>query len=200
MTRIATTLALLSLTAAPLAAQSHYTLNPTGTEARYQVRELLAANTIENDVVGKTAGVTGGIALDKAGKVVSSGSKITIDLTLLKTDRDRRDGYVQRNTLETATHPNAVLVVKEITGLPAKMPTTGALSFTLVGDLTLKGVTKPTTWTVTATASPTGLTGTAKTKFTFSEFGIAVPRVPVVARVDDPIQLELDFNFVKDGK
>ena len=56
MTRIATTLALLSLTAAPFAAQSHYTLNPTGTEARYQVRELLAANTIENDVVGKTAG------------------------------------------------------------------------------------------------------------------------------------------------
>ena len=199
MTRLATTLALLSLTAAPLAAQSHYTLNPTGTEARYQVRELLAANTIENDVVGKTAGVTGGIALDKAGKVVPSGSKITIDLTLLKTDRDRRDGYVQRNTLETGTYPNAVLVVTEIKGLPAKMPTSGALSLTLVGDLTLKGVTKPTTWIVTATASPTGLTGTAKTKVTFADFGMAVPRVPVVARVDDPIQLELDFNFVKDG-
>ena len=59
MTRLATTLALLTLAAAPLAAQSRYTLNPTGTEARYQVRELLAANTIENDVVGKTAGVTG---------------------------------------------------------------------------------------------------------------------------------------------
>jgi|CXWL01.1.fsa_nt_gi polyisoprenoid-binding protein YceI len=198
MTRIATTLAILTLAGAPLAAQSHYTLNPTGTEARYQVRELLAANTIENDVVGKTAGVTGGIALDKAGKVVSAGSKITIDLTLLKTDRDRRDGYVQRNTLETATYPYAVLVVKEITGLPAKMPTTGALSFTLVGDLTLKGITKPTTWTVTATATATGLTGTAKTKVTFADFGMAVPRVPVVARVDDPIQLELDFNFVKD--
>ena len=200
MTRIATTLAVLTLAAAPLAAQSHYTLNPTGTEARYQVRELLAANTIENDVVGKTAGVTGGISLDKAGKVVSAESKITIDLTLLKTDRDRRDGYVQRNTLETATYPHAVLVVKEITGLPAKMPTSGALSFTLVGDLTLKGVTKPTTWTVTATATATGLTGTAKTKVTFADFGMAVPRVPVVARVDDPIQLELDFNFVKDAK
>ncbi|MEI2720193.1 MAG: YceI family protein [Gemmatimonadales bacterium] len=198
MTRLATTLALLTLAAAPLAAQSRYTLNPTGTEARYQVRELLAANTIENDVVGKTAGVTGGIALDKAGKVVSAESKITIDLTQLKTDRDRRDGYVQRNTLETATYPNAVLTVKEITGLPAKMPTSGALNLTIVGDLTLKGVTKPTTWTVAATATPTGLTGTAKTKVTFAEFGIAVPRVPVVARVDDPIQLELDFNFVKE--
>jgi len=197
MTRFAPALLLIGLAAAPVSAQSRYLLNPTGTEARYQVRELLAANTIENDVVGKTAAVTGGIALDKAGKVISAESKITIDLTGLKTDRDRRDGYVQRNTLETAKYPTADFVITQITGLPAKLPTSGALSFTLVGDLTLKGVTKPTTWTVTATATPTGMTGTAKTKFTFSEFGIAVPRVPVVARVDDPIQLELDFNFVK---
>ena len=104
---------------------------------------------------------------------------------------------LQRNTLETAKYPTADFVITQITGLPAKLPTSGALSFTLVGDLTLKGVTKPTTWTVTATATPTGMTGTATTKFTFSEFGIAVPRVPVVARVDDPIQLQLDFNFVK---
>jgi polyisoprenoid-binding protein YceI len=197
MTRFAPALLLLGLAAAPVSAQSRYVLNPTGTEARYQVRELLAANTIENDVVGKTAAVTGGISLDKAGKVISAESRITIDLTGLKTDRDRRDGYVQRNTLETAKYPTADFVITQITGLPAKLPTSGALSFTLVGDLTLKGVTKPTTWTVTATATPTGMTGTATTKFTFSEFGIAVPRVPVVARVDDPIQLELDFNFVK---
>lgn len=197
MTRFAPALLLIGLAAAPVSAQSRYLLNPTGTEARYQVRELLAANTIENDVVGKTAAVTGGISLDKAGKVISAESKITIDLTGLKTDRDRRDGYVQRNTLETAKYPTAEFVVTAITGLPAKLPTSGALSFTLVGDLTLKGVTKPTTWTVTATATPTGMTGTATTKFTFSEFGIAVPRVPVVARVDDPIQLQLDFNFVK---
>ena len=187
MTRFAPALLLLGLAAAPVSAQSRYVLNPTGTEARYQVRELLAANTIENDVVGKTAAVTGGISLDKAGKVISAESRITIDLTGLKTDRDCRDGYVQRNTLETAKYPTADFVITQITGLPAKLPTSGALSFTLVGDLTLKGVTKPTTWTVTATATPTGMTGTAKTKFTFSEFGIAVPRVPVVARVDDPI-------------
>lgn len=197
MTRFAPALLLLGLAVAPVAAQSRYVLDPTGTEARYQVRELLAANTIENDVVGKTAAVTGGISRDKSGKVVAAESKITIDLTGLKTDRERRDGYVQRNTLETAKYPNAEFVVTEITGLPAKLPTRGAFSFTLVGDLTLKGVTKPTTWTVTATATRAGMTGTATTKFTFSEFGIAVPRVPVVARVDDPIQLQLDFNFVK---
>jgi polyisoprenoid-binding protein YceI len=197
MYRLAPALLLL-IAVTPLRAQSRYTLSPVGTEARYQVRELLAANTIENDVVGKTAAVTGSVSLDKAGKLVSADSKITIDLTGLKTDKDRRDGYVQNRTLETAKFPTAVLVVTELRGFPAKVPTSGKLTFTLVGDLTLKGVTKPTTWSVTATANESGMTGSAKTSFTFSEFEIAVPRVPVVARVDDPITLELDFNFVKE--
>jgi polyisoprenoid-binding protein YceI len=177
------------------AAQTRYVLVPAGTEARYVVRELLAANTIENDVVGKTTAVTGTVTLDAASRVISDGSRIVIDLTTLKTDKDRRDGYVQRRTLKTAEHPNAVLVVREMKGLPSTLPTTGSLSVTLVGDLTLVGVTRPTTWTVKATASAQGLTGTAKTSFLFSEFGIDVPKVPVVARVDDPITLELDFAF-----
>jgi polyisoprenoid-binding protein YceI len=185
----------LALLAAPAAAQTTYTLR--GTEARYTVRELLAANTIENDVVGKTSAVTGQVVLDAKGAVNAAESKITVDLTGLKTDRERRDGYVQRNTLQTATYPTTTLVVRELRGLAFPLPTAGQVTFTLVGDLTLKDVTKPTTWTVTATASPAGLTGTAKTAFTFDVFGLTKPRVPVVARVDDPITLELDFTFAK---
>lgn len=184
--------------AAPLTAQTSLTLAPTGNEARYIVRELLAANTIENDVIGKTDAVSGTIRLDAAGKVVPAMSQITVNLTGLKTDRDRRDGYVQRNTLNTAEYPTTTLRVTEMRGAPSPLPTTGTFTFTLVGDLTLKGVTKPTTWTVTAVASRTGFTGTAKTSFTFAEFEMTKPRVPVVARVDDPITLELGFNFVRE--
>jgi polyisoprenoid-binding protein YceI len=195
--------ALLSLAAtatlvAPLTAQTRLTLAPTGNEARYIVRELLAANTIENDVIGKTDAVSGTISLDAEGKVVPAMSRITVALTGLKTDRDRRDGYVQNRTLNTAEHPTTTLQVTELRGAPTPLPTSGTFTFTLVGDLTLKGVTKPTTWTVTAVASRTGFTGTAKTSFTFAEFELTKPRVPVVARVDDPITLELQFNFVRE--
>ena len=181
--------------AGPLIAQTSLTLAPTGNEARYIVRELLAANTIENDVIGKTDAVSGTIRLDAGGKVVPAMSQITVNLTGLKTDRDRRDNYVQRFTLATADHPTTMLQVSEIRGAPSPLPSSGTFTFTLVGDLTLKGVTKPTTWAVTAVASRTGFTGTAKTSFTFAEFDMTKPRVPVVARVDDPIALELQFNF-----
>ena len=188
---------LLGTLAAPLAAQTRLTVAPTGNEARYMVRELLAANTVENDVVGTTDSVSGTIVLDKDGKVVAAESKITVILTGLKTDQRRRDGYVQRNTLQTADFPTTTLAVTAMQGLPTPLPTSGDFSFTLVGDLTLKGVTKPTTWTVNATASATGFTGVAKTSFTFAEFELTKPRIPVVARVDDPITLELQFNLLK---
>lgn len=193
--KLAPALLALTVLAAPAAAQTTYTLR--GTQARYTVRELLAANTIENDVVGKTAAVSGQVVLDAKGAVNAAESRIVVDLTGLATDRQFRDRYVQRNTLETGTFPNATLVVRELRGLKTPLPTSGPVTFTLVGDLTIKDVTKPTTWTVTATASAAGLAGTAKTSFPFELFGLAKPRVPAVARVDDPITLELDFTFAK---
>lgn len=179
--------------AGPLAAQTRLTIVPTGTEARYIVRELLAANTIENDVVGKTDSVTGSILLDADDKVVPAESRITVNVTGLTTDRALRDRYVRLFTLETATHPTVVLQVNEIRGVPTPLPTSGTFTFSLVGDLTVKERTRPTTWTVTALATRSGFTGTATTSFTFAEFGLPKPRVPAVARVDDPITLELEF-------
>lgn len=195
--RVLLSMAATATLAGPLAAQTRLTLAPTGNEARYMIRELLAANTIENDVVGRTDAVSGAISLDAAGRVVPTESQITVNLTGLRTDRDRRDGYVQRNTLNTAEHPTATLRVTELRGAPSPLPTSGTFTFTVVGDLTIKGVTRPTTWNVTAVASRTGFTGTARTSFTFAEFELTRPRVPVVARVDDPIRLELQFNFVR---
>ncbi len=183
---------------APLQAQTRLVLAPTGSEARFQIREKLVANIIDNDVIGRTGAVSGSILIDASGRVIPGDSRITVDLTGLKTDSDRRDGYVQRNTLETVTHPTAVLVVTAIRGAPSPLPSAGTFTFTLVGDLTLKGVTKPTTWTVTAEASRAGYTGVARTAFPFAEFGLTKPSVRVVARVDDPITLALQFNFVRE--
>ena len=76
---------------------------PTGNEARFRVREQLAELTLPSDAVGVTHGITGAIVLDEVGRVVPAESKITVDLTSLKSDRDRRDNYIKRRTLETTS-------------------------------------------------------------------------------------------------
>ena len=43
------------------------------------------------------------------------------------------------------------------------------------------------------------VTGSAKTGFTFNDFSIQQPRVPVVLSVADSIHLELDFDMVPDA-
>ena len=69
----------------------------------------------------------------------------------------------------------------------------------MVGNLTVRNVTKATTWKVTAQFNGTHVTGSAKTGFAFSDFSIQQPRVPVVLNVADSIHLELDFDMVPDA-
>jgi hypothetical protein len=60
----------------------------------------------------------------------------------------------------------------------------------------VKGVTKPTTWDVDATFTGGRVNGTAATTFTFADFGLQQPRVPVVLSVADSIKLEYTFSLV----
>ena len=54
-------------------------------------------------------------------------------------------------------------------------------------------------WPTQVLIDPRGyVVGTATTSFTFKDFGIPQPRVPVVLSVADTIRLEYDFRFVPD--
>ncbi len=172
-------------------------MTQTGNEARYRVREQLARVDFPNDAIGRTPDVSGAIVFDDNGAVLPDQSVITVDLRGLKSDRDRRDGYVQRNTLETEKYPAATFQVTAINGLAWPLPITGAHPFTIAGDLTIHGVTHPVTWKVMSVASDSGFTGTASTQFTFADVGLKKPSVMMVLSVDDQITLELDFHFVK---
>lgn len=184
---------------ASAAAPVRLTLAATGNEARFVVREQLARAELPNDAVGATTAITGGITLDAKGKVDPKDSRITVDLTGLKSDRDMRDRFIKRRTIVTDSFPTAQLVVTDIQGLPATLPVSGSLTLTLVGDLTVHGVTRASTWDVTATASGDTLTGRAVTHIKFGDFGMEQPRVAIVLSVVDDIRLEYDFTLVRES-
>lgn len=192
-------LLLATLAAAPAAAQSdgriRYDVAADGNEARYRVREQLARIDFPSDAVGATSNVTGQLVVDAGGRVVKDASKFTIDVSTLATDSDRRDNYVRRRTLVTDTFPTVVFVPSELQGL--KFPlTNGEHTFRMVGDLTVKGVTRPTTWDVAARVVDGVVTGIAKTTFTFDQFQMTKPRVGSVLSVADDIRLEYEFRLV----
>jgi polyisoprenoid-binding protein YceI len=162
-------------------------------EARYRVREQLAGISFPSDAVGTTSAIDGSIFLDTQGRIRTSDSRLTVDLRTMRSDRDRRDNYVRRNTLETERHPTAVFIPSEVRGLTFPLPQTGTASFELIGDLTIRGTTRPTTWEATATFNGQEVSMEAKTSFRFADFGLSIPRVASVLSVEDTIRLETDL-------
>ena len=175
-----------------------YMVAPAGNEARYRVREQLAGFDLPKDAIGATKNVTGRVVIGADGKVVKDSSKVTIQLSDLKSDQGRRDNYLRRSTLETEKFPNAELVPVALEGLLMPIEPGSSQTFIVRGDLTVHGVTRPTTWQVTARGEGKDVVGTAATAFTFKDFALEQPRVPVVLSVADTIRLEYDFRFVPD--
>lgn len=207
--RIATTAALVAACAtlaadtaqaqgrrAPAGTPRRFVVATEGNEARYRVRERLLNRDLDNDAIGATRAITGALYVDAQGRIVRDSSRIVVDLRPLKSDSERRDGYLQRRTLQTDSFPTVTLVPTGIRGGTGALPTSGTATFELLADLTIRGVTRPTVWTVTARAENGTVTGTAATAFTFKEFTLDQPRVPVVLSVADTIKLEYDFRFV----
>lgn len=187
-----------SLASSSSAGAIRYVTAPTGNAARYRIREQLVGLDLPNDAVGETPGVRGVIAADAKGNVIAAESKFTVDVAALKSDRDRRDGFVRRRVLETDTHPVVTFQPTSVRGMTLPLPTSGTRSFELVGNLTVRGTTRPTVWKVNAQFQPGRIAGGATTSFTFADFGMEQPRVPVVLSVDETIRLELDFTLVPD--
>jgi polyisoprenoid-binding protein YceI len=178
---------------------TRYVLAPEGNSARYFVREQLASVNFPSDAVGVTDSLTGAITVDDKGQVVPAESKVVANISYLKSDRDMRDGFIRRRTMETDKYPTVTLVPREITGLAMPIPDSGRVTFTLLGDLTVKGVTRPTTWTVMAAMRRGAVRGTASTGFTFADFQLEKPKVMSILSVADSIHLVYDFNLVPAG-
>ena len=176
-----------------------YVLDPSQSEASYAVREQLVRLDFPSDAIGKTNEVSGMVTLNQDGSIDQANSKFTVDLSTLQSDESKRDGYVSRNILQTDQYPQAVFVPAQVTGLPEAVPQSGNLNFQVTGDMTIRDVTRPVTWDVTANLNDGNVSGTATTSFTFEDFNLNQPRVPVVLSVVDNITLNVNFVLVSEN-
>ena len=167
-----------------------------GTKARYKVREQLAGINFPSDAVGTTESVTGMFVVNPDGSFDAAQSKLTVDLKSLKSDQQMRDGYVQRNTLESDKFPTIEFVPRRAVGLPVPLPAgmQAQAGFQLVGDMTLHGVTKEVTWNVVATFGNDSVAGRATTTLLFPTFNLTKPTLARLMSVDDKIELEIEFR------
>lgn len=163
------------------------------TLARYLIREELASVELPFDAIGETSEVSGAFTFTADGEIVPESSRIVLNAASLRSDEENRDRYLRQNGIQTATYPEIVFVATNIDGLEWPLPTSGEASFTILGDLTVREVTRPVEWETTATFDGSTITGAARTNFTFGEFEMEVPDLFFIVSLEDNIRLELDF-------
>ncbi|HEY9229513.1 MAG TPA: YceI family protein, partial [Gemmatimonadaceae bacterium] len=107
-----------------------WTLDPTHAEVGFSVRHLMIST-----VRGRFGGVSGTITVDE-GDPKSAKVDVTIDVNSIDTRQEQRDGHLRSpDFFDVANFPTMRFVSKRVDG-----DTNG--DFKLIGDLTIRGVTR----------------------------------------------------------
>jgi len=166
-----------------------YVVNSEESKASYSVEEELAG---QGDVtaVGETTAIVGEIVLDADGNPIA-GSRLDIDLRTLKTDEMRRDNYLRGNSLESDTFPLATFVLTGVENWSGPLTEEQTVTFQMVGNLTVHGVTKEVAWESAVTLTEDVITGTASVEVEMGDFDIEKPSVGFVLSLDETVKLDL---------
>ncbi len=162
----------------------------TGSIARYKIGEQLARLPTPITAVGETTGITGKVFLDSLGNISDSDiSTINVNVESLRSDKNKRDNWVQRNG---GIGPEITIQLTKVTGHPWPLPESGKLDVVIDGNMTISGITNPTEWNGILTIEESSLTGLISTEITWDQFSLSKPKLPFIISVDDEIVLELD--------
>lgn len=138
MKKLIPLLILAATPAALLAEATTYTVDPVHSQVGFTVRHLVSK------VKGNFSEFTGKIVLDPE-KLEASSAVGEIKIKSVNTNNAKRDGHLQGDDFFKASH-NPLMTFKSTSWKAA-----GENTYTVVGDLTFAGVTKPVTLKVVKT-------------------------------------------------
>ena len=173
---------------------STWNIDPTHSVAEFKVKHMMISN-----VKGSFPKVSGALTLDEANSGKSS-VEATIDVASIVTRDEQRDGHLKSaDFFDADKYPT-------MTFKSTKVVKTGAQEGTVVGNLTIKDVTKPVVFAVEGPTAPgqdpwgnTRVGISATTKISRKEFGLvwnaALETGGVL--VGDDVTITLDVQFIQ---
>jgi polyisoprenoid-binding protein YceI len=166
-----------------------------GSEARFYIDEVLLGQ--DKTVIGTTTQVTGDIQFDLASPQTTTVGVISINARELSTDDSRRNNQIKNRILESSKDEFQFITFEttSITGLPESVAAGDTFNVQMTGNLTIRGVSNEETFDVAVTVvSETELQGLGMTTILHDDYELSIPRVPMVASVEDEVKLEIAFT------
>lgn len=161
-------------------------------EARFIIDELLFG--APKTVIGTTSELSGELTVNAANPSASEIGPIQVDANTFITDNNRRNGAIQRFILQTSRYKFITFTPTAISGMPDAVSIGDEVSFDVSGDLTIRDITNPVSFTVTLqVVSESELQGVATTVIAREAYALTIPQVPSVANVSEEVIVEFDF-------
>lgn len=183
----------LALATSASAQTDTWNIDAAHSSASFAVRHLMVTT-----VRGEFGKMSGKVSFD--GKNFASvAAEATIDATTINTREPKRDEHLKSpDFFDTATHP-------AITFKSKRAEAAGPNKFRLIGDLTMRGVTKEVTLDVEATDAVKGARGEtrvgaqATTRINRQDFGVKWNRTLDAGGVvvSDQVDITIDLALVK---
>jgi polyisoprenoid-binding protein YceI len=171
-----------------------FVIVPDQSEATYQVQETFLKQNTPFSPIGKTSTLEGVFQFTTAGKPTGQVTGFKVDLRTLKTDNERRDNAIKENWLESNKYPFAEFVSTGVEGVPDSYTEGQEVSFKLLGNMTIRNITKPVTFDVKGKLSGDTVTGTATSEITMKDFGFEPPTIAGMISVQDGVKLAITFT------
>lgn len=170
-----------------------FEISQESSQVNFELDEDLRGSRVT--VLGTTNQIAGQIAFNPADLTTAQVGTILINSRTLATDNEFRNRAIQNEILDTGSYEYITFAPTAIEGLPASTSVGQEVSFTMVGDLTIRDITNSVTFQVTAVlVSDTQLTGTATATILRSDYNLQIPTVPQVANVEDEVLLTIQFT------
>ena len=182
-------------TPAPSTGLQTFQIVPAQTTASYSVYEnLIFQNKPNNDAIGTTHSVQGTFKIRTGTSPLVASMNITVDLSTLQSDAQRRDDFIKHNSLQTDTYPNATFVSVSTQDLPSSYTDGQTVHFQLTGNLTMHGKTNKEVFDVQGKVVGKTITGTATSTIYMSDFGIEPPNLANIAIAQNKVVVTLNFT------
>jgi polyisoprenoid-binding protein YceI len=164
----------------------------TGTFAGFRIEEELSSIG-STTAVGRTGDVSGTATI--AGDTLTAAT-FEVDTTTFTTNATQRDSRVQ-SALETGQFPTATFTLTQPVALGTDAASGVDVSVTAVGNFTLHGVTKPVEVPIQARLVGDTIVLVGSFDITFSDYGVSVPKAPIVLSVADTGTVEMQILLTR---
>ncbi len=190
---LAVFIAVLAVAIQTAGAQSEWTIDSAHSSVQFAVKHLMIAT-----VRGEFGRMSGNVLFD--GKDYATvKAEAVIDVTSINTREPKRDEHLRSaDFFDAANHPKITFKSKRVEGINGNR-------FVLVGDLTMRGVTKEIALSVEASPIIKGMSGESRMgaqatgKLNRQDFGIKYNRVLDAGglAVGNEVQILIDLELVK---